>query len=187
MRSMPQQWPDALGPVSCYPITKNSPLFRCPPAKCGVFFAYGQAFRPSDVPVPLPHRRVPQHLARRFAQISSSLLSEVSTPLGLLPWQFALIVQLSETPGMDRGWLAAAIGSDAASTGQALNQFVERGWVWSSTPIRTTDVPPPTSSPKPATNCSTKNYTPDLARYRSGCWPRCRNLRLIAFWTCSHA
>jgi DNA-binding MarR family transcriptional regulator len=83
--------------------------------------------------IPAVHRRIPQHLARRFAQICNALLSEVSGPYDLMPWHFALIVQISETPGMDRNWLANAIGADATSTGQALERFVQRGLVARST------------------------------------------------------
>ena len=78
--------------------------------------------------VPATHRRVPQHLARRFAQICNTLLSEVATPYGLMSWHMALLVQVRETPGMDRGWLATAIGADATSTGKTLESFVSRGF-----------------------------------------------------------
>ena len=79
--------------------------------------------------IPDLHRRVPQYLARRFAQICNTLLSEVSAPYGLMAWHFGLLVQIRATPGMDRGWLAAAMGSDATSTGQALERFEKRGLV----------------------------------------------------------
>jgi DNA-binding MarR family transcriptional regulator len=79
--------------------------------------------------VPDLHRRVPQYLARRFDQICNTLLSEVSAPYGLMVWHFGLLVQIRATPGMDRGWLAAAMGSDATSTGQALERFEQRGLV----------------------------------------------------------
>lgn len=79
--------------------------------------------------VPGIHRRVPGHLARRFAQICNTMLTEVSAPHGLASWHFALLVQIRDTPGMDRNWLAAAIGCDATSTGQALERFVAAGQV----------------------------------------------------------
>jgi MarR family transcriptional regulator for hemolysin len=88
--------------------------------------------QPDSLPptvIPDPHRRVPQYLARRFAQICNTLLSEVSAPYGLMVWHFGLLVQIRATPGKDRGWLAAAMGTDATSTGQALEQFEKRGLV----------------------------------------------------------
>ncbi len=86
-----------------------------------------------DMLVPNLHRQVPQYLARRFWQIAATLQSEalapVLAPFGLVPWQVALIAQISVTPGKDRNWLAAAIGIDATSTGQALKLFEARGLV----------------------------------------------------------
>ena len=82
-----------------------------------------------EMPVPNLHRKVPQYLARRFWQIAATLQSEALAPFGLMPWQVALIAQISATPGKDRNWLAAAIGIDATSTGQALTLFEARGLV----------------------------------------------------------
>ncbi|MCA3350710.1 MAG: winged helix-turn-helix transcriptional regulator [Roseomonas sp.] len=82
-----------------------------------------------EMPVPNLHRQVPQYLARRFWQIAATLQSEALAPFGLMPWQVALIAQISATPGQDRNWLAAAIGIDATSTGQALTLFEARGLV----------------------------------------------------------
>jgi DNA-binding MarR family transcriptional regulator len=84
---------------------------------------------PPPAVIPDLHRRIPQYLARRFNQICNALLSEVSAPYGLMVWHFGLLVQIRGTPGMDRGWLAAAMGVDATSTGQALEQFEKRGLV----------------------------------------------------------
>ena len=81
------------------------------------------------MPVPNLHRPIPQYLARRFWQIAATLQSEALAPFGLVPWHGALLAQISETPGMDRNWLAAAIGIDASSTGQALASFEARGLV----------------------------------------------------------
>lgn len=86
-----------------------------------------------DMLVPNLHRQVPQYLARRFWQIAATFQSEalapVLAPFGLVPWQVALLAQISVTPGKDRNWLAAAIGIDATSTGQALTLFEARGLV----------------------------------------------------------
>lgn len=82
-----------------------------------------------DMPVPNLHRQVPQYLARRFWQIAATFQSEALAPFGLVPWQVALLAQISVTPGKDRNWLAAAIGIDATSTGQALTLFEARGLV----------------------------------------------------------
>jgi DNA-binding MarR family transcriptional regulator len=82
-----------------------------------------------DMPVPSLHRPIPQYLARRFWQIAATLQSEALAPFGLVPWHAALLAQISDTPGRDRNWLAAAIGIDATSTGQALASFEVRGLV----------------------------------------------------------
>lgn len=74
------------------------------------------------------HRHVPQHLARRFAQICATMLSEIPAPFPQPGWHFALLRQIRENPGMDRGWHAEAIGSDATSTGKALELFETSGW-----------------------------------------------------------
>jgi DNA-binding MarR family transcriptional regulator len=79
--------------------------------------------------VPDLHRRVPQHLARRFWQVSSTLLSQACVECDVMPWHVALLSQLRETPGHDRTWLAFAIGVDATSTGQALDRFTAQGLV----------------------------------------------------------
>jgi DNA-binding MarR family transcriptional regulator len=83
---------------------------------------------PPAAPVPATHR-VPQHLARRFLQVSDAWLAELFAPHDLVPWQYALLVQVCTAPGLDRARLAAAIGRDATSTGQALDGFEARGWV----------------------------------------------------------
>ena len=73
--------------------------------------------------------RLPQHLSRRFQQVCDSLQNEVFAPHGIAAWQFALLVQVYEAPGTDRTRLAAAIGRDTSSAGQALEVFLARGWV----------------------------------------------------------
>ncbi|NMJ41654.1 winged helix-turn-helix transcriptional regulator [Roseomonas sp. JC162] len=80
-------------------------------------------------PVPALHRPFPQHLARRLWQIAATFQSEAFASHGIAPWQVALLAQLAETPGRDRNWLAAAIGVDATSAGQALAAFEARGLV----------------------------------------------------------
>lgn len=79
--------------------------------------------------LPAIHRRVPQYLARRFAQICVAMQAEDLAPIDLLNWHVGLLVQLRETPGRERNALAAAIGCDATSTGQALEKFVRQGLV----------------------------------------------------------
>ncbi len=90
---------------------------------------YSSLMPHSPLPVPGLHRRIPQYLARRFWQIAASFHSEALAPFGLLPWHGALLAQLRATPGRDRNWLAAAIGTDATSTGQALAMLEGRGLV----------------------------------------------------------
>lgn len=75
------------------------------------------------------HRRVPQYLARRFAQICIALQTEDLEPHRLLNWHVALLVQIRDTPGRERNALALAIGIDATSCGQALERFHRDGVV----------------------------------------------------------
>jgi DNA-binding MarR family transcriptional regulator len=82
----------------------------------------------SSPAIPAVHRHVPQHLARRFAQICAAMLSEIPAPFAQPGWHFALLRQIREAPGMDRGWHASALGSDATSTGKALELFELRGY-----------------------------------------------------------
>jgi DNA-binding MarR family transcriptional regulator len=78
--------------------------------------------------VPTIHRRMPQYLLRRLWQVAMTLQSEALAPHGLTsPWHSALLAQVRATPGRDRNALAAAIGVDATSTGQALAAFEARG------------------------------------------------------------
>ena len=79
--------------------------------------------------VPVIHRRVPQYLARRLWQIANTFQSEAHAGFDLAVWNVALIAQIETTPGMDRNWLAAAIGIDPTSTGQALATLEARGLV----------------------------------------------------------
>jgi DNA-binding MarR family transcriptional regulator len=84
---------------------------------------------PPNQAVPALHRPIPQHLARRLWQIANTFQSEALAPWDIAPWQVALLAQVHATPGRDRNWLAAAIGADATSTGQALAGFEARGLV----------------------------------------------------------
>ena len=81
---------------------------------------------------PTTVHRAPEHLARRFQQICNSMQAELFAAQGLAGWQYALVVQLRMTPGLDCARLAAGIGRDATSTGQALDMLVQRfpdiGW-----------------------------------------------------------
>lgn len=79
--------------------------------------------------VPALHRRMPTYLARRLWQIAATMQSEALAPHDLAPWHMALLAQIQATPGQDRNCLAAAIGIDATSTGQALAAFEARGLV----------------------------------------------------------
>jgi DNA-binding MarR family transcriptional regulator len=80
--------------------------------------------------VPAIHRRMPQYLLRRLWQVAGTLQSDALAPYGLaFPWHSALLAQIRTTPGLERNALAAAIGVDATSTGQALAAFEARGLV----------------------------------------------------------
>ena len=78
---------------------------------------------------PVTVLRAPEHLARRFQQVCDTMLADVFATHGLVGWQWALIVQIRATPGLDCTRLAAAIGRDATSTGQALDMLERRGFV----------------------------------------------------------
>jgi DNA-binding MarR family transcriptional regulator len=73
--------------------------------------------------------RAPEHLARRFQQICETMLAGIFAEQGLTSWQYGLIVQVRSVPGLDCKRLAAAIGKDTTSTGQALDMLVARGLI----------------------------------------------------------
>nr|WP_246526336.1 MarR family winged helix-turn-helix transcriptional regulator [Plastoroseomonas hellenica] len=73
--------------------------------------------------------RAPEHLARRLQQVCDSLFAGLFAEHGMANWQYALVVQVRATPGLDAARLAAAVGRDATSTGQALDMLVARGLV----------------------------------------------------------
>ena len=85
--------------------------------------------RPPSKTIPILHRTVPQHLARRFAQICTAMLSEIPAPFLQPGWHFALLRQIRENPRQDRGWHAACHASDATSIGKALAFFEANGWI----------------------------------------------------------
>lgn len=93
--------------------------------------------RPPTQAIPNLHRHVPQHLARRFAQICAAMLSEIPAPFPQPGWYFALLRQVRENPNQDRGWHAASHGSDATSIGKALEFFEANGWIAHT--VRATD------------------------------------------------
>lgn len=78
---------------------------------------------------PVTVLRAPEHLARRFQQVCDGVLAALFAEHGLANWQYALLVQVRTTPGLDGASLAAAIGRDPSSTGQALDMLVARGLV----------------------------------------------------------
>ena len=72
--------------------------------------------------IPALHR-VPASLARRFQQVCSGVLAEVTQPEGLTAIQYAALASLDENSGLAQRQLANDLGIDVVSTGQLVDRL----------------------------------------------------------------
>lgn len=94
-------------------------------------FASGEdcdTLRTTPPPILVSHR-VPAHLARRFHQICTGVISEIVEPVGLRPIEWAVLSVVTDHRGLDQVSIASAIGIDTASLSQMLDRLVEDGLV----------------------------------------------------------
>ena len=86
-----------------------------------------QTETPAETSVSVPDvHKVPGHLARRFHQICTGMLSEVTVPEDLSPVEYAVLAALDEQPGLDQRRLAERIGIDTVSAHHMLDRLETR-------------------------------------------------------------
>jgi DNA-binding MarR family transcriptional regulator len=61
--------------------------------------------------------QAPIALGRRFYQIAVAVVAEVHAPTGLTPLEFAVLIHLHDTPGIDQNTLSEQMALDRTSTG----------------------------------------------------------------------
>src|SRR5688572_12174519 len=71
----------------------------------------------------LPIKRIATPLARRFAQICTAALADMTAEPGLNPLQYAALSYLFDEPDIDQNGLAARLGIDRTSVGQIVDQM----------------------------------------------------------------
>jgi DNA-binding MarR family transcriptional regulator len=76
-----------------------------------------------------PIKRIATPLARRFSQICTAALADMTAEADLNPLQYAALSYLSDEPDIDQNGLAARLGVDRTSAGQIVDQMEERGLV----------------------------------------------------------
>ncbi|WP_248306127.1 MarR family transcriptional regulator [Devosia sp. MC1541] len=76
-------------------------------------------------------KHLPGHLARRFHQISSTLFDLEMSRAGIVltPVQFAALVEMKESPGIDQATLAGTIAYDRTTIGGVVDRLVDKGMV----------------------------------------------------------
>jgi DNA-binding MarR family transcriptional regulator len=70
--------------------------------------------------VPLRYRRITGHLARRFHQVCLGIVTESLASDGLTQLQFAALMVLDDTPGIDQRRLAEVLGIAPFNAGQVV-------------------------------------------------------------------
>ncbi len=77
----------------------------------------------------VPIKRIATPLARRFAQICTAILADMTAEVDLTPLQYATLSYLFDEPDIDQNGLAARLGIDRTSAGQLLDQMESKGLV----------------------------------------------------------
>lgn len=74
---------------------------------------------------------IPGHLIRRLQQQSAAVFSERTAAAGfdLTAVQFATLVAMAQTPGLDQATLAKRIAYDRATIGGVIKRLVQKGLV----------------------------------------------------------
>jgi DNA-binding MarR family transcriptional regulator len=71
----------------------------------------------------VPIKRIATPLARRFAQIGTAVLADMTAEADLNPLQYAALSYLFDEPDLDQIGLAARLGIDRTSLGQIIDQM----------------------------------------------------------------
>jgi DNA-binding MarR family transcriptional regulator len=77
----------------------------------------------------VPIKRIATPLARRFAQICTAALADMTAEVDLTPLQYAALTYLFDEPDIDQNGLAARLGVDRTSAGQLVDQMESNGLV----------------------------------------------------------
>jgi DNA-binding MarR family transcriptional regulator len=77
----------------------------------------------------VPIKRIATPLARRFAQICTAVLADMTAEVELSPLQYAALSYLFDEPDIDQNGLAARLGIDRTSAGQLVDQMESNGLV----------------------------------------------------------
>jgi DNA-binding MarR family transcriptional regulator len=77
----------------------------------------------------VPIKRIATPLARRFAQICTAVLADMTADVGLTPLQYATLSYLFDEPDIDQNGLAVRLGVDRTSAGQLIDQMESKGLV----------------------------------------------------------
>jgi DNA-binding MarR family transcriptional regulator len=83
------------------------------------------------------HARSPIALSRRLYQIAVARAAEVQEGHGIVPIEFAILIHLNASPGIDQNTLAARLALDRTSTGALVHGLEEKGLVTRA--VRSTD------------------------------------------------
>ena len=70
--------------------------------------------------------QAPIALGRRFYQIAVAAAAEVHAPTGLTPLEFAVLIHLHDSPGIDQNTLSEQMALDRTSTGALVYRLEQR-------------------------------------------------------------
>jgi DNA-binding MarR family transcriptional regulator len=77
----------------------------------------------------IPIKRIATPLARRFSQICTAVLADMTAEANLNPLQYAALSYLFDEPDLDQTGLAARLGIDRTSVGQTIDQMEAKALV----------------------------------------------------------
>lgn len=77
----------------------------------------------------LPIKRIATPLARRFAQICTAAVADMTAEADLTPLQYAGLTYLFDEPDIDQNGLSARLGIDRTSTSQLVDQMEAKGLI----------------------------------------------------------
>ncbi len=78
---------------------------------------------------PFNHARSPIALSRRLYQIAVARAAEVQDGHGIVPLEFAVLIHLTNSPGIDQNTLSARLALDRTSTGALVQALEKKGLV----------------------------------------------------------
>jgi DNA-binding MarR family transcriptional regulator len=85
--------------------------------------------RPAAVADSIVPHRVPFPLARRFQQISATIIAEAYADEDLRPMTYSALACVDDFPGIDQRRLAALMGVDRTNAGQIVDELEVKGLI----------------------------------------------------------